>query len=287
MIRLLLVLHALLVVSTPAIVVAVVAAAARAAGGTAPGWRSSSPRKRLGLGTLLVGAVFVVWLIADPRAAGDGPARASFGLAEIAAFCLLGLGLGLPALGEVMEAVRKGPRAAPGDASSGVRHANLAPRRVSDVLPWPLQTVAPLLSCASAIWVAVAALEPTTADRRLFLPVAFAFVALVFSGLFAAWIHEEACGPRPTGPSAASASPEDERRRTVLHIFAAQVGLAATFSVLAILLVSLDWASSNAPQTAIATSVVGGLIGVLGCGYALSSAVGRRALEVEGREILS
>jgi hypothetical protein len=285
MMRLLLLAHALFVVSVPAIVVRVVGRAARAAAPAAASLPSKA-RRRLWLATALVGAGLVLWLGGDARALSAGPPAPALGIVELTAFAVLGLGFGWPALSEANATAAEVARVARRDRPpEAVRSASLRPRRVSDYLPRSLQSVPFGIVLAGLMLLAGRLAQPPAGDRRLLLPVCFALGAVVFSFLYAAWMRDEARLPDAWEPTEPVSSREPDRGRSIRRIFAVEVGLAGAFSILALILVDVDWASSTGALVGVAAALLGGAMGVLGCARVLASDVSRRKLAADAREI--
>jgi hypothetical protein len=113
------------------------------------------------------------------------------------------------------------------------------------------------------------------ADRRLWLPIAFALVAVVFLWLYEVWIHALVTGPavaagleaRPSFDGSADSDPV--RRRFVRIVFATEAGLVVGFLALAHGLLGVDWTARGAWAAILLTT--GGVLGVIGCALALSS----------------
>jgi len=286
MTRLLMVAYALLVTGTPLLVVGIASAAAARA--TAPVPLARTPKRwqrRLRIATAVSWAAFAAWLSLDAQAASEGSPRAMLGLAELAAFAILGLAFGLPALAEVAGAAEAIVRARQDGALEKVRRASLRPRRVSDYLPLPLQLVPFAVALATLLLLAVRLALPAVGERRLWLPVAFGLISIVFAGLYGAWIREEVCGPDASGPAAAD-SLRGELGPSIRRIFIAQVGIVTAFSALALVLEGVDWASRSGAMVGVAAGLLGGAIGVVGCAHVLASGLTRRRLEASTRRML-
>jgi hypothetical protein len=283
----LIVAYALLVTGTPLLVVGIASAAAARA--TAPVPLARTPKRwqrRLRIATAVSWAAFAAWLSLDAQAASEGSPRAMPGLAALAAFAILGLAFGLPALAEVAGAAEDIVRARQDGALEKVRQASLRPRRVSDYLPLPLQVVPFAVALATLFLLAVHLAQPAVGERRLLLPVAFGLISLVFAGPYGAWIREEVCGPDASGPDAADSLRDGELGPSIRRIFIAQVGIVTAFSALALVLEGVDWASRSGAMVGVAAGLLGGAIGVVGCAHVLASGLTRRRLEASTRRML-
>jgi hypothetical protein len=157
---------------------------------------------------------------------------------------------------------------------SASRAASLVARRRHHYLPsyWRLLpfgvTIAGLALFAWRITI------PPSGDRRLFVPTAFALISTVYLWLYETWIHNVVTGP--TVPDAGDVNAA--RRRSVRRVFAIEVILVTGLLALAHVLLDLDW-TLTAAWAAIA-SVAGGVLGVIGCAFALSSDLSSRRYRV-------
>jgi hypothetical protein len=154
---------------------------------------------------------------------------------------------------------------------STTRVASLVARRSDQYLPtyWRVLLFgATITGFALFAWrVAV----PSPVDRRLFVPVAFAFIAPVFLWLYEVWIHRLV-----TGPTVADTEDVDlKRRRSIRMVFGAEFILVTGFLALAHGVLDLDWSQSGAWAALALTS--GGVLGVLGCALALASDLSTRS----------
>jgi hypothetical protein len=278
--------HALFVLSVPAAVVGVVSGAARPSVAP-PSDLGLRERRRLWLATALFAFAAGIWIIgAGEGPAAQGPPPRGFGLVEAVAFAVLGLGFGLPALRATGEsaAALLGSERRPGGSVDSVRAASLRVRRVSDYLRWSVQAVPFALVLAGAMLLAALIAQPASGDRRLFLPLGFALASVVFVLLYRAWMRDEVSLPAENAGDG-RAFEEVERGRTIRRIFAGQVALAGSLPLLSVGLLAVDWSSAAGPSVGIALSVLGGAIGVLGCAFVLASSVSRRRLAASAREV--
>jgi hypothetical protein len=252
---------ALMAAATPWIVVRVaLATAARHSPSLPQPFRWPVTARRLRLATafaLPAVSAPALWLPARP-----GGLQA----AGLTAFVVLA-GVALRALHEIDEVTRPAR-----DLSAATRLASLTPRRVDQYLTWPWR-LAPfgvvMAGLAAFLWRLAAPLP----DRRLFSPVLFAAVALVFLWLYEVWIHDLVAGPVAAGASDA-AELEARRRRQVRVLHRVELGLVTLFLALAHALLDLDWRTH--PRWGAAASLAGGLAGVLACALAISSDLNRR-----------
>jgi hypothetical protein len=201
----------------------------------------------------IVGGV-AVWLPAPSvwMAVVDGLAFA--GLAALA----------LRALDDLDNATRAGRF-----VESLTRVASLVARRSGQYLPvswraWLLG--ATVTGVALFVW-RLSVTSP--ADRRVFVAVGFALIALVFLCLYEIWIHQLA-----TGPTVADADDVDRTRRlSIRRVFVAEFILVTSFLALAHGL--LDAHSVKSGWATVA-ELSGALLAVVGCGLALASDLSTR-----------
>jgi hypothetical protein len=115
--------------------------------------------------------------------------------------------------------------------------------------------------------------------RDLFVPATFAGASLVFVLLYEALIRDVV-----TGPVLAGASPERDqlsRQRSVRAVFAGQVVLSAVCLAVAHALFGIDWDAQAFAGTSL--SLAGGIVGVVGCAFALAAPLARRTYSASGR----
>jgi hypothetical protein len=278
---LLLLTHVVLVLTTPALVGEVVSRAAALA--TRPRGVSIphlSRARRLRLATLGALSLCAGWVTLDPSILSE-ERRLPLAMAELAAFVVLGLLFLFPALNEASTTARNLVR--PEAGSTGIRTASLRPRRVSDYVPLKALLLPYGVAAAGATLLLLRLGAPHAGGRRPLLSIGFAGAGLVLACLYGAWIHEEACGPDPSGSPGATG--EGERRRRVRAVFAGQCTLVTVLGGLSLGLVNTDWSLASGRTVALAGGSLGGLVGILGCAAVLASDVSRRRLEITVREV--
>jgi hypothetical protein len=282
---LLLIALVVLVVVTPALVGDVVfRAAARATGPGGESIPSLAGPRRLRLATLAALLLFGAWAVLDPSILSEAR-RAALGVAELAAFVVLGLLFLFPALHEATTAARDLVRSETDRAA--VRTASLRPRRVADYVSLRMLLVPYGVAIVTAALLALRLAASPAGDRRPLLCLGFAAASFVFAGLYGAWIHEEACGPESSGVAGTGGEParEEERRRRVRAVFLGQAALVTVLGGLALVLVDVDWSVATGRTVALAGASLGGLVGVLGCAASIASDVSRRRLETALRKV--
>jgi hypothetical protein len=172
--------------------------------------------------------------------------------------------LGLRALSEIVAASRS---AREEDATS--RAAPLSPRRPGEYLSWPWR-VLPFATAAAGLTLFVWRIALARLDTNSWLPIACACFAIVFLWLYEAWMKDEV-----SGGHTADLSEDDARHRRMLRIvLSIELALIAGFMGIAHGLLGLNW-SVNAAWGAV-LALAGAILGVLGCGFALSSELTRR-----------
>jgi hypothetical protein len=245
---------ALVATATPWIVVQIAHVVARrhvhALGDSVP-----TSRRTMLLGRATVAAAFPVVIFAVLLPAPS----AMMGVIDLVVFGGLSV-IGLLALGDLDTATWSARH-----VDIATRAASLAPRRHHHFLPWFWRI---LLFGATTAGLAAFAWRITTSspgDRRLFMPIAFALVAIVFLYLYEAWIHALVKGPVVSDSTDATHT----RRRLIHMVFATESVLVISFLAGAHVLLTLDWTvhASGAAMVGVAGSV----LGVIGCALALSS----------------
>lgn len=282
---LLLLANVVLVLATPALVGEIVfRVAARATGPRGAAIPRLAGPRRLRLATLAALSLFAGWVALDPSILSE-ERRAALGVAELAAFVVLGLLFLFPALHEATTTARDLVR--PEAASTAVRTASLRPRRVSDYVSLRALYLPYGVAIVSAALLVLHLAAPHAGERRSLLSLGFAAASLVFAALYGAWIHEEACGPDASGVTGTGGEParEEERRRRVRAVFAGQSALVTVLGALALVLVDVDWSAAAGRTLALAGASLGGLVGILGCAASIASDVSRRRLEAALREV--
>lgn len=240
---------ALLAVATPWIVVLVARAVATRqvleAGQTMPPLRRMAP---LGLATAV--AAVVVGVIALSLQAPS----AWMGVIDIVAFAALST-MGLRVLGE-LDSVTTAAR----NVDSPTRTASLMVRRLNQYLPTSWRFLLFGVTIAGLALFVWRLTIPVAGDRRLFVPITFALIAPVFLWLYETWIHTLVTGPALSD----AGDSDDSRRRWIRIVFRMEFVLVTTFLAVAhVTLTAGSWAAI--------VGIAGGVLGVVGCGLALSS----------------
>ena len=121
------------------------------------------------------------------------------------------------------------------------------------------------------------------------LPIANALIAIVFYGLYGAWLRKEAQGPQALGAAAGigptAEQAEQKRRQRVRMIFALQGVLSLIFSVIAHAMVGLRVESPADRPLLITISAASLVVGGVGCALALSSEISSRGLGLLARRL--
>jgi hypothetical protein len=262
--------YALLVVSTPLIVTHVVAAAA--------GQRVARRRPLAVATTTAFGGLAVWTLSASPLQ--NSPI--AWHAVEFALFVMIAAGLGWPALRQIEDAARAAARAS---ASSGrddsVRTASLTPRRLSDVLPIAAQMMPFAVAITGTIVNASVVLSDLPGDRRPWLALALTACALVFLALYAIWMQEEVIAAPLAGRDADRDA--QDRAERVRRVYAAQVVIVVALLSVGEIFARVDRSGDHAHVIVTCAGAIGGLVGILGCAYALSSGFTTRLLQWEMR----
>lgn len=145
------------------------------------------------------------------------------------------------------------------------RTASLVSRRCSHFLPSSWRALLFGGAVTGLGFFAWRATLSATVDRRLLVPDAFALAALVFLGLYEAWIHALV-----TGPAVPDSGDSNHRRQKAIRlVFTTQAVLVTVFLVLAHGLLDVDWSANGGWATLM--WVTGALLGVVGCALALAS----------------
>jgi len=253
---------ALVVVATPWFVVRTARAVAVREG---HGSRESWPARRLVLGTIAAGPIVGLLGLVLPTPS------LWLALTDGAAF----IGLALLA-GPVLQQIDRETRQTR-EVAASERAASLRPRRIEQYVPhsWralPLTVV--LLGVASFGY----RLIQPVAFRSLFVPIGFVLASVIFLALYDAWLRQEVRG----GQIADVTGLEERRRRRTQAIFITQVILVAGLMVVSHLLLDLNWNLNPAP--AIALSLTGGVLGIVGCAGAVASDLGTCRYEVKPKK---
>lgn len=142
-----------------------------------------------------------------------------------------------------------------------VRSASLEPRRVSSYVPLKFRVPSVVALVLSAAWVVLRAMATDLRPSVMFATSCFA--ALTFFALYEVWLRDEIFSVR--------AKDEGDRHRRVMAVFAAQNALSTSFLALAAL--SLEF-----PRARSVITVAAGVIGAIGCAFALSTGIQERYL---------
>lgn len=187
------------------------------------------------------------------------------GLIDLALFSGLAV-VGLRGLGAIDNLSRPAR-----EAGTSVREASLRPRRLGDYVPVAWHG-AVLLGQAAAVAVFAWRLVLPASDRRPWVPILFALAAPVFTWLYEVWMRDLVSGGHVVGGDV-----ESNRRRRIRQVFAAEAVLAVVCLAVAHALLNLDWIRNAAWGTGL--SLIGAVVGVVGCALAVSSDLARRRYE--------
>ena len=141
-----------------------------------------------------------------------------------------------------------------------VRTALLLPRRLEAYVPLWARSASFVAGLGLLCWVTVR--FATAAGPRM-MAVGFTFAAITFFALYEIWMRQEVFSVR--------AASDDDRRRRVRAIFAAQAFLLSAFLIMAAL-------STGTWPGLVPLGVAGSIAGGLGCAFALSTGVQERYL---------
>ena len=198
------------------------------------------------------------------------PPSLLMGFVDLGAFALLA-GFGLRALGAI-DAASWPLR----DVEAAERTASLRPRRLRDYLPFAIRFVPFVVTTAGMA--ALAWRLSTSSANRLLVPVAFILAAPVFLWLYEIWMRSEIAGDPSIGDNRHDA---DARRRTrVRHIMILEIVLVAGLVGAGHALLGANWAQQS--LRVISATVIGSVLGVIGCAFALSSDLSRRRYREAG-----
>jgi len=251
----------LLAAGTPWIVARIAAAraieAARASGVPAP---VRAGLRRLTVATLVVSAPLVglALRVAAPSLVLAVAALGAFGVLAVFGLAVL----------RAIDASKRSTR----ELSASDRVANLRPRRVRTYVSAPRRLVPYGITVVGLCTFVYQWFQPVD-GRRLLMPVGFAIAAFVFLLLYEAWMREEVCGGQAEG---GRDSADVERR--ILGIHRMQVALVTCLLLLANVLMGLDWA--HHADAGVLAALGGGVLGVIGCAYALASDFTARRYEM-------
>jgi hypothetical protein len=254
----------LLAASTPWIVVRIAAARAQRDAGSRAGVPGRAAGRRLGVATAVVSLPLV------GLALSVTPPSLVLGIAALGAFAVLA------AFGHIaLSAIDRDTRAAR-EVDATERVASLRPRDLGAYVPFGRRLLPYVVAAAGSAVFVLRWLQPV-ANRRVFVPLTFLAAAWVFAALYDAWMREEVSGGQAEGGQDPA---RIERRLRAIQI--AQLVLVAGQAIGACIVVGFDW-TRNA-DAAMAVALVGGVLGVLGCAYALSSGfTGRRYRSAESQ----
>jgi hypothetical protein len=238
--------------STPWLVVAIV----RGQAGLTPQASASKSLRQLRLLTIpvMMLALVGVWLSSS---------QPWISIFNFTAFALLAF-FGARALGE-LDAESRHLRI----VETLERTASLKPRRASDYLPWQLR------ACTYAIVIIgltlfVLRLFSPDSERQLLVPSVYAFASLPFLLLYEVWIQQVT-----TGPAISVETSSARTRQLVRRIFAAELILVIVCVAVGHVLLGLSWTEHGTFGATL--GLVAGVIGIIGCALALSSAfIGKR-----------
>jgi hypothetical protein len=250
---------AIVAATAPCLVVEVVRRAAqrfaRYTQGSLPALPGVGRLRRVTLAALPPLAALALWL---------PPQSGWMGIIDLAAFGVLSA----PALFALREIDRASKRMR--EIRADVRAASLAPRRVSQYLPWPAR-VAPYAIVAAGLLLLAWRLTVPMPARMFVVPLGFALAAGAFLFLYEAWIAGVV-----TGPVVATAPAEPELRlRFVRTLQIIEVVLVAIMLTVTHVLLDVDW--TRHAGWAAAVALAGAVVAIVGCALALSSDVFRQA----------
>jgi hypothetical protein len=114
-------------------------------------------------------------------------------------------------------------------------------------------------------------LGATSGERRILVPLGFAFAAVVLLFLYETWLREETRSPQRLTCPEEEPRAEGIRGRRLRAIQAAELLLVALLLGLAHLLLDVDWASPAGRLVAAGGTLLGALVGIAGCALAISS----------------
>lgn len=256
---------ALIAVFTPLLVVLILSR-------TAAGARRVARTGQLA-GATLVGALLVAVLMLTGAVSGSLAGAISLGL-----FVLLSV-VGWPAMGRIESAALQ----AMAEQRPPRRVASLQPRTADDIAPRALRwTSLAILAIAAPFFVWRIAAPP--ASTKLGMPILFAAVAVVFYALYEAWIRGEGQGVLHLESGESEEAARHDRRRRVFRLYGIQLALVSVFLMLSLVLLSIDWTTRGGEIVHAIAVVVGGVTGVVGCAFAISSGITPTAVRRSARD---
>jgi len=233
--------------------------------------------------TVVALAAVAVWLILDARAIAASLRGPFLAIAEIGISLFIFWVFSVPALRKIERAAHSSVHEQVSAEEAQYRAASLRPRKVSNYLPVPLRVVG-LLICVTALVSLAVQISEAGPDVRLMMPIGYGAIAAVFFLLYEAMIREEALGAQALGSGhTAGPTPEEAegtRRRRVAEIFILQNTLTLLFSMMALVAIGIRWDSSMGLVVAAVLGIAGGVVGGVGCAFALSSEMRDRYLRL-------
>lgn len=243
-------------------------------------WRELTP---LAVVTVVALAAVALWLILDARAIAAGLRGSSLAIAEIGISLSIFWIFSVPALRKIERAARSSVHEQVSAEEPQYRAASLRPRKVSNYLPLPLRAVG-LLICVTALVSLAVQISEAGPNVRLMMPIGYGAIAAIFFLLYEAMIREEALGAQALGSGHTHGPTPEEaevtRRRRVAEIFILQNTLTLLFSMMALVAIGIRWDSPMGLMIAAVLGVAGGIVGGVGCAFALSSEMRDRYLRL-------
>jgi hypothetical protein len=232
------------------------------AGGSMPALAGARRLRRMTLAVLPPVAAFALWM---------PPLSGWVALVDLTVFAILSVP-GLLALGEIERASRPFR-----EVRADVRVASLAPRRVSQYLPWSWRLL-PYVIVSIGLLVLAWRLTLPVAGRELYVPLGFALGAAAFLFLYEVWIAGLVSGPQV----GSDAGDVQRRVRFVRVVQAIEVGLVTIMIAVTHVLLDIDPAARGGLTAAVSLS--GAVVAIAGCALALSSDLMRRQYLKNQRE---
>ena len=253
----------LLAAVTPWLVVAIAHAQARThVRNSSAALAAARPAKRrLGMATAVASLPLAVLAVRTT------PVPGRLALAIVAAVVVL-LSFGMAALRAIDRAT-----AAEREIAATTRVASLRPRRFDAVVPSGRRWLSYGVTILGALGAVYQILRPAP-GQRLLVPISFALGAVVFLFLYEAWMRDEISGGR-----AESAAEPDEIRHRVRRIQRLQLLLVTGLLLVANAVVGLDWTTQT--SACLLLTLIGAILGVLGCAHALASGFTTRRYQVD------
>lgn len=255
---------------TPSLVVAIVLARARAEAavlGRAVG-EDRSLRVQMWVATGIAVLALAVWFLVDREGFARNARAPELAIAELLAFLALAVFFALPSLRQIEREAAAALESLEGE--DPVRHASLVSRSPWSYLKGPRRMLPGVLAAVGLASLALRLGAPS-GERRILVPLGFAFAAVVLLFLYETWLREETRSPQRLTCPEEEPRAEGIRGRRLRAIQAAELLLVALLLGLAHLLLDVDWASPAGRLVAAGGTLLGALVGIAGCALAISS----------------